>query len=126
MTAYALGGDQDLSSFDMRVGALTDRISRLEEMGANVTGLVERVNDAVRLASTGRVDEANRMLDGVEANITRLEPIVEHEYRIRLVEKYSLAGFLLALPLLVYWGLPRLYLALWYRSRRRWLVEEQG
>lgn len=123
-TSYSLQDTGELSSFDSRIGGITHRISRLQEMGANVSSLIVLVNKAVDYAENGDYTSANRILNSVEENITRMEPIVEHQHMIRTVERYVLVGLLLALPLLVYWGLPRLYLYLWFRVKRRWIVEE--
>ena len=121
---HGLAQTQSLDSFDQRVGVVVDRLSRLRSMGANVTGLVDEVNRAIQFAESGDMDSANGILDRVEANITSLEPVVEHEYKIHTIEKYSVVAFLLLLPVIVYIGLPRLYLALWFRLRRKWIVEE--
>ena len=121
---HVLAQTQSLDSFDQRVGVVVDRLSRLRSMGANVTGLVDEVNRAIQFAESGDMDSANGILDRVEANITSLEPVVEHEYKIHTIEKYSVVAFLLLLPVIVYIGLPRLYLALWFRLRRKWIVEE--
>lgn len=115
---------QSLEGFDQRVGQIVERLSRLRSMGGNITSLIEEVNKAIQLAENGDIDSANRILDRVEANITSLEPVVEHEYKIQTVEKYGIVAFLLILPLIVYIGLPRLYLALWFRLRRKWIVED--
>lgn len=115
---------QSLEGFDQRVGEVVERLSRLRSMGGNVTSLVEEVNKAIHYAESGDADSANRILDRVEANITSLEPVVEHEYKVHTIEKYGIVAFLLALPIIVYIGLPRLYLALWFRLRRKWIVEE--
>ena len=39
------------------------------------------------------------------------------------VVKAVKVGLLLSIPVLVYLLLPRVYLLLWYRSRRDWMVE---
>jgi len=121
---HVLAQSQSLNDFDQRVGEVVERLSRLRSMGGNVTGLVEEVNRAIQHAENGDIDSANRILDEVEANITSLEPVVEHDYRIHTIEKYAIVVILLLLPVIVYLGLPRLYLALWFRLRRKWIVEE--
>lgn len=121
---HVLAQTQSLNDFDQRVGEVVERLSRLRSMGGNVTGLVEEVNRAIQHAENGDIDSANRILDEVEANITSLEPVVEHDYRIHTIEKYAIVVILLLLPVIVYLGLPRLYLALWFRLRRKWIVEE--
>ena len=121
---HVLAQTQSLDGFDQRVGEVVDRLSRLRSMGGNVTSLVDEVNRAIQYAESGDMDSASRILDRVEANITSLEPVVEHEYKIHTIEKYGVVAFLLLLPVIVYIGLPRLYLALWFRLRRKWIVEE--
>ena len=128
MINYIIMGVQATESvprdLDSRIGNIAEKLSNLENKGGNVTDIIIEVNKAIQLAEKGNYKEANKILDKVEAEINSLEPQVEKQYKINTIKKYTTVSFLLALPLITYYALPRLYLLLWYRSRRKWLVEE--
>ncbi len=77
---------------------------------------------AVDLASRGNYAEASVIVDSVRGNVSLLMGEAERIYLYNSIYRYGLAALILSLPLLVYLFLPRLYLMLWFRSRRRWVV----
>lgn len=104
---------------------MAPRLSRVEELSrryVDVSGVVVELDRVVRLWELGDRGRALDVLGEVDRELSRLESEagwVEFWYRVRL---YSTIVFLLSLPVLFYLLVPRIYLTLWFRLRRHWLV----
>jgi len=107
---------------DERIGPLVERVTRLSERHVDVSRVVGELDRAVKLWDSGDRGEALRVVESVEVEVSRLEGeagFIELSYRVKL---YATVAALLATPILFYTLLPRLYLALWFRLRRGWVV----
>ncbi len=101
---------------------LLSRIKELSKMEVNVTGLVHELNKSIALLQEGRREEARQILDELNDSVSRYEDAARSHYlRVRLY-KYSIVWGLLSIPVLFYLLFPRIYLYLWFRWRRRWIV----
>lgn len=103
---------------------LLKRLQYLESRHENVTRLVDEVNMAVQLAQQGNASMAERILDSVEADVSKLEASVAAHYNVYITVKASEVAVILSIPVLFYYGFPRLYLYIWFRLRRRWYVKD--
>ena len=103
---------------------LLKHLQYLESRHENVTQLVIQVNTAVQLAQQGNTSTAEKILDNVEANVSKLEAGAETHYKIYLAIKTAEVATVLSIPVLFYYGFPRLYLYIWLRVRRRWQVKD--
>lgn len=106
-----------------RILALYGEAYRLSKRGVDVSDVVHRLDRALRLARQGDVEDASRVLDEAEALLSQLSGQASSTLLKARLEKYLAAAALASLPVLTYLLLPRLYLKIWYRSRRRWVVE---
>lgn len=103
---------------------LLRQLQDLHNKDINVTTLVQQLNEAVQLASEGKREQAKYIIDNVERNITKLQAIADHHYHVVLAYKAIEVGLILSFPVLFYFGFPRLYLYIWFRLRRRWIVKD--
>ncbi len=103
--------------------SILKRLQTLESRHINVTPLVEELNTAVQLAQNGDAGSAEKMIRDVESKVARLEAGSETHYRVYMAVKTAEVAVLLSAPLLFYFGFPRLYLYIWFRVRRRWIVK---
>lgn len=100
-------------------------IRRVEEYGGNSTGLVDRMNVALTLASSGNSTGAEEILKGIISEA----PMLEEEGRAlsfwNSVRIYStVAGIAIAVGLVAYLT-PRLAWGMWLESKRRWIVRRK-
>jgi len=109
-------------SFDYRVAEAANRLGELYRKGVNVTDAVRLLDEAVKAFEDGNYSEASRLLNASLNRIAELEAIADRIYMFNLFTKALIIAVLAAIPLLIYIFLPRLYLYLWFRSRRRWVV----
>ena len=114
----------NMEDFDRKVSRVVYRIDEAHRMGANTTIFIDKVNKAISLYRQGRVTQAYEELQAVNKSVLEVLPLARHKYHVRLAEKYVASAIILATPLIVYWGLPRLYLRIWFSARRKWIVEE--
>jgi len=104
--------------------ALLERLQALSKKSVNVSDLASQLNEALALSREGRREEASRLLREVERRVQSLEATADRHYREAMAAKYARVGAALSAPVLFYALFPRLYVALWFRSRRRWVVHE--
>jgi hypothetical protein len=109
-------------SFDYRVAEAAKRLGELYRKGVNVTDVVRLLDNAVKAFEDGNYSEASRLLNASLNRIAELEAVADRIYMFNLFTKALIIAILAAIPLLIYIFLPRLYLYLWFRSRRRWVV----
>lgn len=109
---------------DRLAGSIVDKLGELQRRGVNVTVYVERVNEALKEAERGDYSGALSALQGLSAEVDEALAATEGAPLRLAVVKAVKVGILLSIPLLVYLLLPRVYLHLWYLSRREWVVEE--
>lgn len=109
-------------SIDDEVSAVMRDLEYLSSRGVNVSDLVDRLNHALELYQRGDVDGALNIIRDLRARISDLMGTADSVYLMLNIYRYGSAAAVLSTPLLVYLLLPRIYLILWYRSRRRWLV----
>jgi len=111
---------------DGEVSRVLRDLEYLSSRGVDVRGLVERLNEALELYQRGDVGGALSAIKEVEARASTLKGTAEAVYMASTAYRYGVAAALLSTPALVYLLLPRIYLLLWYRSRRRWSVRRVG
>ena len=88
--------------------------------------LVQKLDHVVKLIEGRDYDEARVLLSEIRAEVDLLKARAEEIYLYKSIYKYGLLGLVLSTPILVYILLPRVYLHLWFRFRRKWLVEKIG
>ncbi|MEZ0393819.1 MAG: hypothetical protein ABWK00_02055 [Desulfurococcaceae archaeon] len=108
------------------------RAGRLSEVGMDVSGVIDRLNGALALInSTSCASLGDQERAWVEGNLSlalaELSSLEAQEgsfvFARNLALGLEIAGAI-ALPLLVYIFLPRLWAYAWYLAHRRWIVRE--
>jgi len=110
------------SNIDSEIGVLVEEAGELHSKGLDVTEILEKLNNAIALYEEGSVEDANRLLREVKSLIENSRIIANSVYLTNIVIKIVTISILIAIPLVVYFLLPRLYLYLWYKSRKKWVV----
>ena len=105
---------------------LLSRIQELDRMEVNVSSLVHELNASIALLQEGRRAEAQKLLDDLNERVNQYESTAAGHYlRVRLY-RFLTVGILLSIPVLFYLLFPRIYLYLWFRWRRRWIISESS
>lgn len=94
----------------------------LHSMGVDVGLVIDLLNKAMEEYRRGKVAEAQRYLDEARRIIDELKLVAESVYLKALVVKIATVGSLAVLPVAVYLILPRMYLYLWFKLHRKWIV----
>jgi len=110
------------SDLDGEVGDLVERASELYSKGLDISVIIEKLNSAIVSYEEGDVNESNRLLGEARSLIENMGTIADNVYFTNIVLKAITVGVLATIPVLVYVLLPRLYLYLWYKSRKKWIV----
>ncbi len=106
---------------------LYSRIADLALKGINVSQYVTVLKNVLQLLEVNRSEEAMELMTRIEANLSELESKADNIVFSQTVIKYATAAAILSLPALVYLLLPRLYVYVWFKSRKRWvLVNERS
>mgnify|MGYP000002775889 CR=1 FL=1 len=106
---------------------LYKRTADLGRKGVNVSSIVDELSIVLELIENEddySLNRANELLDSIEEEISSLKMNADNILLMENLRKYSVVGALLSIPLLFYLLFPRLYLAIWFRVRRRWIVEK--
>lgn len=105
-----------------RFFSLYSRVVDLSRKGVEVSQYADPLNEVLRLLEVGDLDDATKLMNLIEANLSRLEARADEIVLMKSVTKYSTVAAILAIPLLTYFLLPRAYVYAWFRSRRRWMI----
>lgn len=99
---------------------------RLSRLGVNVDDLVEDLSAALELINDGSSESlarARSILEDVRRRLEAVRSRASYEVAYRSLVKYSSVAVLAMIPLATYYLLPRVYLRIWFRARRRWVVK---
>ncbi len=103
------------------------RTAVLAKRGINVSSIVVELRTVLELIEKGDNDslvKASNLLESIEEKVTKLEGEADNIVLMENLRKYSIVAAILSIPLLFYLLFPRLYLAIWFRARKRWTVEK--
>lgn len=99
-------------------------VAKLGREGVDVKPLVQRLKEALEKINEGKVDDAGRILNDVSERLVTLKNEAPRILMMNSLEKYVSVAAILSIPLLTYFLLPRVYLELWFKARRKWVVEK--
>lgn len=117
----------DKDSLWNRYLELYKRTADLGRRGINVSSIVDELGIVLELINNGddySLKRASELLDNIENKLLSLERNADNILLMENLRKYSVVGAIMSIPLLFYLLFPRLYLAIWFRIRRRWVVEK--
>lgn len=106
-------------------GALSEVVRSLEELSSkfvDVGEAVEYLDQLLKACNGGDVDRASFIYSKLAETLSTLREYSERRFREVIAYRIAYTVFLALLPPLTYILLPRVYLYLWYLSRRRWAV----
>jgi ArsR family metal-binding transcriptional regulator len=110
------------SDFDSEVGVLVEEAGRLYSKGVDVAVVIEKLDNAIALYESGRVDEAYAALSEARSMIMDLSSVADRVYYYNTMVKAVTVAVLAVIPIAVYLLLPRIYLYVWFKTRRKWIV----
>lgn len=95
---------------------------KLSRMGVDVGDLVDRLDEAQKLLDKGDVVGAEKIIDGVLEDASRLEEEAGMIVFVNNVCKALTVSAIASIPVFTYFFFPRIYLELWYRLKKKWVV----
>jgi len=110
--------------FDSVIAEYIARVRRLEAKNVDTTQVVELINEAVEKYQEEDETRALQILGEVDFLLDSLERSVDQVYYQYVFTKAITVIVLALIPILVYTLLPRIYLYLWFKTRRKWIVRE--
>lgn len=110
------------SDFDSEVGVLVEEAGKLYSKGVDVTMVIEKLDNAIALYESGRVDEAYAALSEARSMIMDLSSVADQVYYYNTLVKAVTVAVLAVIPITIYLLLPRIYLYVWFKTRRKWIV----
>ncbi len=111
---------------DAEVVNILNDLDYLYSRGVDIEDLVQKLDHVVKLIEGRDYDEARVLLSEIRTEVDLLKARAEEIYLYKSIYKYGLQGLVLSTPILVYILLPRIYLYLWFRFRRKWIVKKIG
>ncbi|MEM0352355.1 MAG: hypothetical protein QW459_05190 [Sulfolobales archaeon] len=116
----SLGGDVHSKFLE-----LYSRTVELSLKGVETGEVEELLASTIESIESGDYDRALKLMSEVERHLLVLEREAGFIVLTKNLVKYGTAALLLSIPLLVYLLLPRLYIYLWYETRRNWVVTSE-
>jgi len=110
---------------DDRVAQLMSSLEYLSSRGIDVRNLTRSLDLAVKLYEANRTEEALAALANLSAQVQALVPLAEEVHLRATVARYLSAAAILSLPAVTYVAVPRVYLYVWYRLHRGWVVRRR-
>lgn len=110
--------------FDTIIAEYIARVRRLEAKNVDTSLVVELINEAVEKYQEGDDTSALQILGEVDSLLDSLERSADQVYYQYVFSKAIIVIVLALIPILVYTLLPRIYLYLWFKTRRKWIVRE--
>jgi len=110
---------------DDRVSPIIKDLEYLSGKGVDVSNLTRSLDAAIRLYEANRTSEAASLLDNISSEVQSLKATAEEVSFRKAAARYSLAALVLSLPLVAYLAIPRVYVYVWFRLHRGWLVEKR-
>lgn len=118
--AASLGGDAYSKLYELYV-----KTAELSLKGVETSRLEELLASALDSIESGDYSRASELLSEVERSLAELESRAGTVILTKNLVKYGTAAAVLSIPLLTYLFLPRLYVYLWYATRKNWVVTNE-
>jgi len=112
----------DKSIVEVKIVEAYKILYRISKMGVDVGDLVDRLDEAQKLLDKGDVAGAEKIIDEVLENASRLEEEAGMIVFVNNVCKALTVSAIASIPIFTYFFFPRIYLELWYRLKRKWVV----
>ena len=100
-------------------------VVELSRLGVDVSELVSKLSLALELIGDGSpesISKAESIVNEVRSEVYKLKSEANYYVMYRSLYKYSVVTLLALIPIATYYLLPRVYLIIWFRLRRRWVV----
>lgn len=98
-------------------------IVKLSQQGVDVSNEVKMLKELHKNLVNGTTENINEMLDKIEADVAKLKQEAPRIILMNnLVKALTIIGMVF-IPLFLYILIPRIYLYLWYRARKRWVIK---
>lgn len=94
----------------------------LHSRGVDVERVVDLLNKAISEYVSGDVTAARTYLEEAKKVVESLKIEAEPTHARIIAVKTVIVACLVSIPLMIYFILPRLYLYLWFRFRKKWVV----
>jgi len=107
-----------------KVKTLFNEVYVLSERGINVSSAVEELDKGVKALNQGQCNKAETYLQSAEDKINALRENADTVILQKNIIKWATVGILAAIPIVTYLLLPRIYMGLWFRYRRKWKVRK--
>ena len=102
------------------------KVERIGLSGVNTSFYIDKLNYVVYLIKHRDYINAYKLLKTIDEQVSIVLSELPSIEFYRNVIKYATAGILLAIPILSYYLIPRIYVFLWYRARKQWVIKSDA
>ncbi|MEM1879113.1 MAG: hypothetical protein QXJ18_05060 [Desulfurococcaceae archaeon] len=101
---------------------LMSELEYLHSRGLCVDDVVDLLNKAIGEYSRGNTQSAIAYFEEAKQRVFYLKPVAERVYLEILITRGLTVAILASIPILIYFVLPRVYLYVWFKLHRRWII----
>lgn len=99
-------------------------VAEISKAGMNVSIYTDRLREALEMIKEGNSSGAREILESVMPQLREAYLSKDNYVLTSTIKRYALASVVLATPLIFYYVFPRVYLEIWYRARKKWVIKE--
>jgi len=115
----------NLQSDPCSIDTLADTLRVIEELNSkyvDTSGIVDSIDKLVKACGVGDNATALYLYSNISSTLSKLISSADHIYWANMISRVIISAILLSIPALTYLYLPKIYLYLWFITRRKWLV----
>lgn len=104
---------------------IMDIVKNLESLYSsyvNISRAIELTHMLITSCDMGNTNSSASLVDEIYKEINRLRRVSGAKYIEVVSSKIAVGISILSMPFLIYFLLPKIYLYIWFKTRRRWLV----
>ncbi len=99
-------------------------VKAIAEEGGDTSKYLEKLNETYTLIARGESDRAIHELEKLYSDALKYYHELDASYKLMIASKIIILLLILSTPIIFYIVFPRIYLEVWFRTRKNWVVEE--
>lgn len=98
-------------------------LNELSKTGMNITQYTQKLRQALQALHEGDYQQTENILNQILPELQQLQANAGNYILKTSAIKYLTAAAILSIPPITYYALPRAYLHIWYKTRRKWITK---
>jgi hypothetical protein len=105
--------------------AIADILNDLEDLyknHVNISYIIQYVDMLLKACSVGDIESASKLYQDILTELQYVKAISRDIYIRVTIYRIVVGGLILLIPIAIYMFLPKIYLYIWYSTRKKWII----